>query len=206
MSIVHLIDTIAEWAQVNICDHVKLKRPPKDLNAADDEGLDYQLLAPAVFPMYVPTSEKLPPNIHAPIPALCVNFATGQDDLAGGDGFVDIQFSFSCWDPGTHGKDVFNPNSDGSYDNMTAEEAKRYFQRNAEGWRDAWNFVDTALRAVESVTHIGGYVIDRVTPIRYGPLAEQESIPDFYPYWFTWLSFRVNYPLVRNIPDIQNFL
>ena len=206
MSIVHPIDTIAEWAQVNICDHVQLKQPPKDLDAADDERLDYQMITPAVFPMYVPTSEKLPPNIHSPIPALCVNFATGEDTLASESGFVDIQFSFSCWDTGIHGKDIFKPNSDGSYQRWTGAEAKKYFQRSAEGWRDAWNFVDTALRAVESVTHIGGYVIDRGTPIKFGPLAEQEAIPDLYPYWFTWMSFRVNYPLVRNIPDIQNFL
>ena len=206
MSIVHLIDTVAEWAQVNICDQVKLKRPPKDLNAADDERLDYQLVTPAVFPMYVPTSEKLPPNIHTPIPSLCVRFMTGQDEMSNDSGFVDLQFCFSSWDPGIHGKDIFNPNGNGSYKNMSEAEAKKHFQRSAEGWRDAWNFVDTALRAIESATHIGGYVIDRVTPIKYGPLAEQEAIPDFYPYWFTWVSFRVNYPLVRNIPDIQNFL
>jgi hypothetical protein len=59
---------------------------------------------------------------------------------------------------------------------------------------------------VESATHIGEYTIDRATPVKFGPLTEQESIPDFYPLWFAWVSFRVTYPLRRNIKEIQNLL
>ena len=66
--------------------------------------------------------------------------------------------------------------------------------------------MDIALREVESVTNIGGYTIDRAKPVKFGPLTEQEAIPDFYPMWFAWLSFTVNYPLRRNIQELQNFL
>ena len=201
MSVVHVIDTLAAWAKQNICDNVKLKLPPKNLEANDAE-YSYETVTPSVFPMYVPTSEKLPPQIHSPFPSLCVRFIKGTDELSVNTGHMDVQFCFSAWDPGTHGQDVFQPNGDMNF----SKQETRTFERNGDGWREVWNFVDTALRAVESVTNIEGYTIDRGTPIEYGPLTEQEAIPDFYPFWFAWLSFRVNYPLRRNIEDFQEYL
>lgn len=185
-TVVHLIDTLTEWARINICDHVKLKQPPNDLEAPTADGYDYTLVNPAAFPMYVPTSEKLTPP-HSPFPSLCVRVTGGEDSLAGSNRIVDVQFCFSTWDTGLHGKDG-------------------NFARNGDGWRDAWNFLDVALRAVESVTNIGGYAIDLKAPVKYGPLTEQESIPDLYPTWFAWMSFRVTCPLVRNNKDFKNFL
>jgi len=205
MSVVHLIDTLAEWAKNNVCEQVKLKVPPQ--NDEDvDAGYEYRLATPAVFPMYVPTSDKLPPNIHSPFPSLCVRFTGGEDAMANGSGHLDVQFCFSAWDPGLHGKDILAPNGDGTYRRWSGEEADAYFKRTGTGWRDVWNFVDVALRMLESVTHIGGYVIDRTVPIKYGPLTEQEAIPDLYPLWFAWISFRVNYQLVRNIEQVQDLL
>lgn len=206
MSIVHLIDTLTDWARENICSRIKLKQPPEDLDAATDEGYEYTLVNPSAFGMYVPTSEKLPPNIHSPFPSLCVRFTVGQDELDNSNGSVDIQLCFSTWDTGLHGEDIYKPVGQNQYKKWSGEEADAYFKRNGEGWRDAWNFVDIALREIESLTNINGFVIDRATPIKYGPLTEQEAIPDLYPTWFAWVSFRVNYPLVRNTQDFQKFL
>lgn len=206
MSIVDHIDTLAEWARDNICARVKLKQPPEDLDAPTDGAYEYTLVTPATFGMYVPTSEKLPPNIHSPFPSLCVRLTSGQDSMNVGDGYADIQFCFSTWDTGIHGKDVLLPDGNGRVKPWTSEEADSYFRRSGEGWRDAWNFVDTALRAIESVTNINGLSIDPTTPIKFGPLTEQEAIPDMYPTWFAWISFRVTYPIVRNNLDFQKFL
>lgn len=201
MSVVHVIDTLTEWARQNICEQINLKVPPEN-TAPDDSGYSYNLATPAAFAMYVPTSDKLPPGSHPPFPSLCVRFVTGQDVPADGGGSVEVQFCFSAWDPGTHGEDEFLPNGDGTYRRGKGGA----FWRNGDGWRDAWNFVDIALREVESVTNIGGYTIDRAKPVKFGPLTEQEAIPDFYPMWFAWLSFTVDYPLRRNIQELQNFL
>lgn len=203
MSVVHIIDTLAEWAQANICDKIRLKAPPPD-DEASDERYDYDLVNPAAFPMYVPTEEKLPPNIHTSTPSLCVRFVKGADDLSGNEGSLEMQFCFSAWDPGTHGQDVFHPTGAWSFNrqNDTTPE----FTRTGDGWRDVWNFVDIARRALESTTRIGDVIIDRSTPIQFGPLTEQEAIPDFYPFWFAWISFRVTYPLRRNIPELENLL
>ena len=151
MSVVHVIDTLTEWARQNICEQINLKVPPEN-TAPDDSGYSYNLATPAAFAMYVPTSDKLPPGSHPPFPSLCVRFVTGQDVPADGGGSVEVQFCFSAWDPGTHGEDEFLPNGDGTYRRGKGGA----FWRNGDGWRDAWNFVDIALREVESVTNIGG--------------------------------------------------
>ncbi|NLH01180.1 MAG: hypothetical protein GX488_04640 [Clostridiales bacterium] len=205
MSVVHLIDTITEWAQTNICDIVKLKVPPENTEATD-VGYKYALVTPVAFPMYVPTSEKLPPNVCSPIPSLCVRFLAGQDNMAKNDCNIEVQFCFSAWDTGTHGDDIYLSNGDGTYRKLDAEARKKYFRRNGDGWRDVWNFVDTALRAIESTARIGDYTIDRSAPIKYGPLTEQDSIPDYYPLWFAWVSFTVTHSIRRSNQDINNLL
>lgn len=201
MSVVHVIDTVTKWTRENVCERIKLKVPPENTDP-NDEGYEYELATPAAFAMYVPSSEKLPPNIHAPFPSVCVRFLTGQDSQDKGSGAIDLQLCFSAWDPGLHNRDLFLPNGDGSF-RVSGNET---FQRNGDGWRDAWNFVDIALREIESTTNIDGYLIDRSTPVKFGPLTEQEEIADLYPFWFAWVSFRVNYPLRRNIEDFQKFL
>ena len=54
MSVVHAIDTVTEWARANICDHILLKQPPADMDAAMDSGYEYTRVHPAAFPLYMP--------------------------------------------------------------------------------------------------------------------------------------------------------
>lgn len=206
MSVVKIIDDVTEWAQANICDRVKLKAPPEDDTAAVDEGYEYTLVTPSAFPLYVPARDKLPPSIVSPIPSLCVRFISGEDNLSASNGAITMQLCFSSWDVGKHGADMFLPQKDSTFKRWTGEEADAYFKRSADGWRDAWNFVDVALREIENRITIAGLEIDRSTPVRYGPLAEQQEIPDFYPFWYSWIEFSLKYPLIRNIEDFQKYL
>lgn len=206
MSVVNMIDRVTKWAWDEICSKIKLKLPPSDDKAPVAVGVDYKLVTPAAFSMYVPTKEKLPPNVISPIPSLCVRCVDGAEDLASNSGIINLQFCFSTWDTGLHGSDVLIPDAALNAHKWTGPEASDYFSRNNDGWRDAWNWVDIALRELESVTNIDGLLIDRSTPIKYGPLTEQEAIPDYYPFWFAWVSFSLAYPLMRNIKDLENFL
>ena len=104
-------------------------------------------------------------------------------------GSMGIQFLLSVWNPGKH-----------------ATTPEKQFERNGEGWRDIWNFADIAVSAIEQTTNISGYEIDQTIPVKFGPLTEQEAVPDYYPFWFAWVSFRLIYPLRRNAADIQTFL
>ena len=208
MSVVHIIDTVTEWVRENVCSEIQLKVPPADERAPTDAGYSYELATPAAFSMFVPAKDKLPPSILSPVPSVCVRFMEGAENLAGSSGSIGIQLCFSTWDPGIHGKDVFIPTDGkpGAFQRMSNEEAAEYFQRNGDGWRDAWNFVDIALRKLGNTLALNGIVIDRTTPIKFGPLTEQEAIIDYYPMWFAWVSFSVEYPLRRHVAELDKFL
>lgn len=199
--IVSVIDTLTKWAKENICSEIRLKVPPNN-GEAMDVGYAYRLENPEAIPMYVPPSDKMPDGIRFATPSLCVRFINAGDSLNRDEGYVGIQFLFSVWDPGDHGEDVFLPNGDGTY----RKQNDPNFAKGGSGWRDVWNFVDIARRALESVTSIEGLAIDKSTDIEYGPITEQEAIVDFYPFWYSWLSFRVTYPLMRNNEDIEQYL
>ena len=75
-----------------------------------------------------------------------------------------------------------------------------------EGWRDAWNFVDTALRMIENAEYIGPLRVMKEDGITFGPVSEQDAVPDFYPYWFAWVEFSAEEPLTRTPKDYQHLL
>lgn len=208
MTVVCVLDALTKWVRENICPKILLKVPPDNDKDAEDAGYEYQLTHPAAFTMYIPTKEKLPPPIISPFPSVCVRFVEGADNLFNGKGSIGVQLCFSAWNPGTHGKDIILPNPENAMEpkKWSGPEADAYFQRDGEGWRDVWNMVDIALREIEIVINIGGLVIDRSVPVKFGPMTEQESIPDFYPFWFAWVSFTVTYPITRPIQGVEDLL
>ena len=205
MSIVKILDDVTNWARKNICSKIELKVPPKN-GEPNDYDYEYRTAQPVAFTMYVPTEDKLPANIPAPFPSLCVRFIVGEDDLSKMKGTIGIQFLLSAWNPGKYGRDNFAMNNSDPFSWTTDAKSGKSFERNGEGWRDIWNFTDIAVQAIESVTHISGYEIDRSVPVKFGPLTEQEAVPDYYPFWFTWVSFQLNYPRMRKIEEVQEFL
>lgn len=205
MSAVNVIDTLAQWAVENICPHILLKLAPPP-ESEETENYNYELVHPAVFSMYVPTSEKLPPSIRSEIPSICVRFVKGTDSLIDKSGSMDIQLCFSAWNPGLHGRDILIPREDGSSEPWNEPESKTFFRKTSDGWRDVYNALDVALRAIESADSIGPYTIDKSVPVEYGPLTEQDTIPDRYPLWFAWIQFRVTFPLRRNNQEIEQYL
>lgn len=207
MTIVDIIDRVTKWAEEEICTKVKLKLPADD-HADASYNQEYKLVTPAAFPLYVPTKDRMPPQATAPIPSLCIQLVSGRDQLVKSSGAMKLRFCFSTWDPGTHGLDIFKPIPDTSpqeYQQWNTEEAMAYYMRRSDGWRNVWNWVDVALRALESTEYIAGYRIIKEEAIDYGPVEEQDSIPDYYPYWFAWISFTIQYGIAR-IPSYQELL
>lgn len=205
MSIVKILDDVTAWARQNICTKIALKVPPKGTEP-NDQDYEYTTANPVAFTMYVPTEDKLPQGVPSAFPSLCVRFMEGENNLAQNKGTIGIQLLLSVWSPGTYAQDGLVANPDDPFQWQAQKDTEVKFTRNGEGWRDIWNFTDIAVRAVESTAHISGYEIDRSVPVKFGPLTEQEAIPDFYPFWFTWVTFQLTYPLQRNNEDIQQFL
>ena len=205
MSIVNSIETVRGWLNTEVCPLVKLKLPDDN---ATDASYPYKLVNPAAFSLFVPSKDRTPPKVAAPIPSVCVQLAQGEDDLiehtrgmwGGGGG--------AAWDPGYHGPDIYIPqgNGSGTYIQQYNSEAADFFQKNGEGWRDAWNFVDTALRLIENAEYIGDLRVIKELGITFGPVAEQDAVPDFYPYWFAWAEFSVEETLTRHAKNYDHLL
>lgn len=198
MSVVSIVDQVTAWVREEVCNSVRLKAPPKDERGPVDGDYSYELVTPAAFSLFVPTEDKLPPGA-VNVPSVCVRLASGAEDRSGGS--LGLELCFSAWDPGLHVRDVFSPeNGNWRPDSGTG------FQRDGGGWRDVWNFVDTALGRLRNTETLGGVLLDRSVPIKYGPMTEQGAIVDFYPYWFAWITFTVRYPVQRNVGRAQDFL
>lgn len=205
MSVTKILDDIRDWVEKVVCSQIQLKVPPDDTEPMDKD-YDHTLATPLAFSMYIPTKDMLPPPVRSVYPSVCVRLIDGSDNLTDKSGSINIQLCFSAWNPGTHGTDVLRKQEDGTFRKWTGPEARDYFQRYGDGWRDAWNLVDIARRAVESTTTINGHEIDISTPVKFGPLTEQDAIPNYYPFWFAWVNFTLKYPLLRSNPNLQNFL
>lgn len=208
MSIVNNLDKVAKWAQENICSKVKLKLPDDDRN---DGSYSVQLVSPEAFVLYVPTKDRLPPKATAPIPSICVQLLEGNDDMSSSTGQMKMRFSLSAWNPGTHmAGEVLVPYRDEEgnlrYKQWTSDGSKEKFKRNAEGWRDVWSFADTVIRELENAEYIEGLRLVKEEGITYGPYQEDGTFTDFYPYWFAWVGFTLEYGLNRTAKAYHSFL
>lgn len=217
MSIVNTLDRITEWAQKNLCEPVKFKTPPKedeakvkktlDRNLSGDQvndgaGYEYKRITPIAFKWLVPSKDRIP-DVQSPFPSICVRLSEGDSER--GSGTIPVELCFSVWNPGTHGSDIIKPLEDGSYEQWTGDDAKKFFERNNDGWRDVWNWVDLALREIESTDNLNGILIDRTT-VKYGPFKIEGEMADFYPFWFAYISFDVKYNVSRNVSRYDEFL
>ena len=95
MSIVNSIETVRDWLTAEVC--------------PTDASYPYKLVNPAAFSLFVPSKDRTPPNIAAPIPSVCVQIVQGDDDLLQSARDIKIRLCFSAWDPGYHGPDIFKP-------------------------------------------------------------------------------------------------
>jgi len=159
MTIVSNLDVIKKWLEDNICSGIEFKRP-------DDESpidkYNYELITPSVFVHYLPSKNF--PNTAPSIPSICVQLEGGSDDLISKTGELNVRLGFSTWNPGQHTKDG----------------QKTKISLNAEGWRDAWNFVDLALQKIENSEFIGGLRLVKENPVNFAPIPEQENIRNFF--------------------------
>lgn len=205
-TLVNILDRVVAWTEENICRKVVLKAPPEDAESPDGAGYKYNEVHPVCFPLFVPSSEKLPPKVNTPMLSICIRIIDGEDGRNTGN--INLEMCFSTWNPGTYGRDILKPveGETLSYKEWTGSEAEAYFKRNAEGWRDLWNWIDTALRELESTISIDGLQIDRERGIKYGPMKEDDGIPDYYPFWFASIAFTLNRPIVRIVKQFDEFL
>lgn len=186
MSIVNDLNKIRDWLQAEVCDKVKLKLPDEE-NSGDT--YNYELVTPTAFVLYTPTKDRMPPNIKAPFPSVCVRLTEGEHDNEGRN-TMRLVLNFCTWNPGLHAKDNFVPVG-GAGINGYNQVAEAEYKRTADGWADVYSFVDTALRAIENAQYIADMRVVTERGIQYGMTSDTSGLEDYYPYWLAWISFTV---------------
>lgn len=188
MTITDSLIWIADWMNGGVCKKFKFKVPPEEGAPANDK-YEYREVNPYAFPVFMPATDKLPPNVETNAPSVIVQMVGGEDDTQKEKRDITINLAISCWNPGRHSKDVYYPKR------MMPEVPERY-KSTYDGWMDAWNFTDAILRELESAASISGMQLSG--KISYGPYKEQESIVDCYPFWYAWIRFTAQTNFVRN--------
>ena len=126
MTTISNLEAVKDWLLKNVCSNVKFKKPDDEQVGA---GYKYELVNPDVHILYLPTKDTKQ-DLKPIVPSICVQFEDGADYLIQKSGVLNFRLQFATWDPGLH--------------------ANGEFSRNAEGWRDVWNFVDTVKDAIEN--------------------------------------------------------
>lgn len=197
------LQSISDWLTENVCSKIKLKLPDDYRN---DDEYAVKLVNPVAFPLYVPGKDRLPPNIPAPIPSVCVQLMEGTDNLFSRERILNIRLVLACWNPGTHGDEIYWPrkNTDAlggySYFLRDGEELQTY-ERNMDGWKDSMNFQNLVLNEVEKSDFISKNRVIKENGIKFGLFSEDGDICDYYPYWHSWITFQIQTGL-GTIPEI----
>lgn len=191
MTVTQSINKITEWLNKGVCTKYKFKVPP-DMDKHMGDRYEYQEVNPHAFPLFMPPKDKLPPDIKTNIPSITVQLNSGSDDLSAQSREMTITLGISVWNPGTHSQDVFNTDEESDY------------KSGYDGWMDCWNFLDGILQALESAESIYGLSIGK--NISYGPYKQQESIADYYPFWFAYIQFSVITDSLHNVEEEKEIL
>jgi hypothetical protein len=181
MAVIKQLDKIKSWLETEICPNFKFKQ-------ADNENLDvtypYKLVNPNVFILYVPPAEIIGEANR--VPSICIQFEEGNESIANLSGVLNLRLYFAVFNPGEHTKDDFTINTN--------------------GWRDVWNFVDYIMEKIRNTELIEDLRIIKENGIHYGPASDQGAIPDFYPYYYAWMTFSVEYGIPSSKAQIRNLL
>ena len=184
MTIVQSLEKITDWLQTNVCDKIKLKAPH------DEDVKIYEEVNPVAHTLFQPGKSKAPPQTKYQIPSVVVQLIDGADDMVKSNTRMKIQLSFMVWNPGKH-----------------PQEGTKEFTRNADGWKDVWNFVDHALQTIENAEYFDDALrVVKELGITFGQFQQDDALVDLYPYWGAWAILTVEKGLSRTAESYKKFL
>ncbi len=183
MTVINILDEVRDWLENEICENFTFKKDPGKEEAID-ASYTHELVTPKAFTLYPPFDEKFP--------SVTVQFSNGIQSKFDKGGELKLRFLFATWNPGLH---FINDNGEAD------------FIVNQEGWRDVWNFIDYTLRKVTNTNSISPQIrIKHEDKIAFGPMTENETIPNYYPYWCAWIEFTIQYTVNSTNEDITNLI
>lgn len=184
MTIVQCLEAVTNWLQINVCNKIKLKAPH------DEDVNIYEEVSPTAHTLFQPGKSKAPPEKKQTIPSVVVQLIDGTDDMVKSNTRMKLQLSFMVWNPGKH-----------------PQEGAEAFTRNADGWKDVWNFVDHALQAIENAEYFDGDLrVVKELGITFGQFQQDDALVDLYPYWGAWVMLTIEKGLARTAESYKNLL
>lgn len=200
--LVRTIQSVANWLTENVCEKIQLKLPDDSKN---NNEYSVRTVHPATFPLYVPGKDRLPPEVPAPVPSVCVQLIEGNDDLFNRNRLLNIRLVMACWNPGIHGNERYLPKENknalgGCSYFIRNEENNQIYRKTMDGWKDSMNFQDTILTELEKSEYIAGNRIVKEAGIKFGLFSEEGDICDYYPYWHSWITFQLSVGLSAKNP------
>lgn len=186
MTITQSLEALSTWLAENVCPKIDLKCP------SDNNAEHYETVKPASFAMYLPTKEKLPPGIKAESPSVVTQLIEGTHTMTEGRTRLKLQLSFTSWNPGIHPGE--------------SSTGAKTLERNSEGWKDVWNFVERALQEIENAEYLNGLRVVKEQGITFGQFQQEEQVSDLYPYWSAWAILTVEQGLARTAEAYKEFL
>lgn len=193
MTTTDILNALKEWAETRLC-NVQLKEP--DDNAAGN-GYKYKLVTPKVFPLFVPTQEKMTQADGKPVPCICI--LLNPAEIKNGIATASVNLRLSTWDPGNHAGDFLTGSA--------ADEKK--FKYDAEGWRGLYHWIDTITAEIKKNPFVGEKIRIKIeADVRAGAYGMDGNgqILDFYPYFHGFIDFSIEYGYNTGSRDFDNFL
>jgi hypothetical protein len=163
----NLIDDITEWLKKTVCAKLEFKAPAR--GGREGAGYEYKLLNPQAFPCFCPPQDGT--NLPT-APSVTVQIDGFTDDPTE-ESEIKIALVFVVWNPGLHDNSGATPK----------------FEKNLDGWRDLWHFIDAVRREIKKNFNIAGFEI--IGDITGRPLAGESAIMGTYPYFFGEVTFTV---------------
>ena len=164
---INLIDSITEWLDKTVCAKLKFKAPAR--GGREGAGYEYKLVKPQAFPCFCPPQDgtNLPTT-----PSVTVQIDGFTEELTA-ESEVKIALVFAIWNPGLHDNRGFTPK----------------FEKNLDGWRDLWRFIDATRLAIKKNFNVMGFEV--IGDIAGRPLAGDSAIMGTYPFFFGEVTFTI---------------
>lgn len=187
MTLEQRIDAVKYFLETHVCDGLKLKIPN------DKNVYDVAYGSPKAFATFIPPKDKLPGDLNYPAPSVVVMPLRDEENER--DGKVLTRLLFTVYDPGTR------------LPGAMEHEKPEYIGMDHEGWRGLLNFMERARQALRKARVIGDMELD--FPLKRGLFNEEDSTPDFRPYYMGWMDVPFHYgvePLYsKEIAEFMNF-
>lgn len=168
------VTAVCDFLEQEICPNFLLKRGQagKDFDDGDPEWVH-----PTVYPLWLPPStDWLTQTKRAVHPSIAV-MATCETSLARAESRVAVTLGIGTWNPGTHACETTDPDAPALSLDM-------------EGWAEGFRIADAIVDRLRRQSSIGaGLVADISVPAKLGPWEEDGALVDFYPFYYTRLTF-----------------